>query len=306
MASNSTVRIDFLKYRFVCLAFSLTLIGAFIGTCIYRQKTTDSVFSYSVDFTGGAQVLFKFSSPVTSQQVVSILESKGWSGIVTREFSAHEILVRMKIEGNKVEGAKDLAETMQKQLQEALPENDISLMQSETVGAGVGAVLRWKSMQAVIISLALMLLYIAWRFWSFAYAAGAVIALLHDALVMLAVFLFLNREISINFIVAILTVLGYSINDTIVVFAQIRQNAAKMTSTSMYDIVNISLNQTLRRTILTSFATSLTVLSMFFLGGEALKDFSLALLVGIFFGTYSSIYMASPIMLFFYKDHRNA
>ena len=304
MASNSVSRIDFLKYRFFCLAFSLTLIGAFVGTCIYRWQTKGYVFSYSIDFTGGAQALFKFSQPVSSQQVISTLEEKGWNGVVTREFSARELLVRVKNIDDHAGGAKDLAETMQTQLQESMPENQISLMQSEVVGSSVGAMLRWKSMRAVVISLVLMLLYIAWRFWSFAYAAGAVIALLHDALVMLAVFLLFNREISINVIGAILAVLGYSINDTIVIFAQIRQNAAKMSSASMYDIVNISLNQTLRRTILTSTATALTVASMFFLGGEALRDFSLALLVGIFFGTYSSIYMASPIMLFFYKDRR--
>jgi len=174
------------------------------------------------------------------------------------------------------------------------------------VGASVGAVLRWKSIYAVVISLVFMLLYIAWRFWSFAYAAGAVIALLHDALVMLAVFLFFNREISIYTIGAILAVLGYSINDTIVIFSQIRQNVARMISTPMYEIVNLSLNQTQRRTILTSAATPQTVAVMFLLGGEVLRDFSLVILVGIFFGTYSSIYMASPIMLFFYKDHRNA
>jgi preprotein translocase subunit SecF len=199
---------------------------------------------------------------------------------------------------------KDLAEDMRQNLQQSLSDNKVEILQSEVVGAGVGAVLRWKSIRAVAISLVLMLFYIAWRFWSFAYAIGAVIALLHDALVMLAVFLFLDREISINVIGAILAVLGYSINDTIVIFSKIRENAAKMRNIPMYDVVNISLNETLRRTLLTSISTALTVGAMFVLGGEALRDFSLALLVGIFFGTYSSIYMASPIMLFFNKETR--
>jgi preprotein translocase subunit SecF len=295
------MRIDFLKYRFACLAFSLALIVAFAATYIYRERTRGHAFSYSVDFTGGAQVLLKFDKPVTSPELVAILDSKGWSGIVTREFGSNEVLVRVKETDKDI---KDLAEDMRQNLQQSLSDNKVEILQSEVVGAGVGAVLRWKSIRAVAISLVLMLFYIAWRFWSFAYAIGAVIALLHDALVMLAVFLFLDREISINVIGAILAVLGYSINDTIVIFSKIRENAAKMRNIPMYDVVNISLNETLRRTLLTSISTALTVGAMFVLGGEALRDFSLALLVGIFFGTYSSIYMASPIMLFFNKETR--
>jgi preprotein translocase subunit SecF len=301
MTKNAVVRIDFLKYRVACLIFSLSLIGAFFATYIYRVTTRGYAFTYSVDFTGGTQVLFKFEKPVRSSEIVAILERHGWASPITREFSKQELLVRVKEHAADVKG---VAENMRQALQEELGDNQISILENETVGSGVGAVLRWKSFRAVAISLLLMLFYIAARFWSFAYAIGAVLALLHDALVMLAVFLFFDREISINVIGAILAVLGYSINDTIVIFSRIRENVAKMRSVPMYDIINISINQTLSRTLLTSFSTTLTVLAMFFLGGEALRDFSLALLVGIFFGTYSSIYMASPIMLLFYKEDR--
>jgi preprotein translocase SecF subunit len=119
---------------------------------------------------------------------------------------------------------------------------------------------------------------------------------------MLAVFLVLGREISTNVIAAILAVLGYSINDTIVIYSQIRENLKTLNRSSIYDIVNISLNQTMRRTLLTSISTGLTVGAMFVLGGEALRSFSLALLIGIVFGTYSSIFIASPIVMFFYKN----
>lgn len=301
MASNSTIRIDFLKYRFASLIFSLTLIVAFCATYIYRERTRGYTFSYSVDFTGGAQVLLKFSNPVTSPELVTALDEKGWKGAITREFSTNEVLIRVKDTDKNI---KDLAESMRSGLEQSFPDTKIEILQSEVVGAGVGAVLRWKSMRAVALSLLLMLFYIAWRFWSFSYAIGAVAALLHDAIVMLAIFLFLDREISVNVIGAILAVLGYSINDTIVIFSKIRENAVKMQSISMYDVVNISLNQTLRRTLLTSISTALSVGAMFVLGGEALRDSMLALLVGIFFGTYSSIYMASPIMLFFNKEAR--
>ena len=121
--------------------------------------------------------------------------------------------------------------------------------------------------------------------------------LFHDAILMLAVFLLFDREISVNVIGAILAVMGYSINDTIVIFSQIRDNAKKMSHDSLKTIVNVSLNQTLRRTLLTSISTGLAVVSMLVLGGEALRDFSLALLVGIIVGTYSSIYIASPVMM---------
>lgn len=301
MASSTMVRIDFLKYRVICLVFSLTLIGAFAATYFYRVATRGYAFTYSVDFTGGTQVFLKFEKPVSTSEVLDAIKRKGWESPVAREFSKQEILVRVADYSTDVTG---LAENIRAAVQDSMPDNKVTKEGSETVGAGVGEVLRWKSIYAVVISIILMLFYIAWRFWSFAYALGAVAALMHDALVMLAVFLFLDREISINVIGAFLAVLGYSINDTIVIFAQIRNNAAKMRGIPMYDVVNISLNQTLRRTILTSAATTLTVLSMFLLGGEVLRDFSLALLVGIFFGTYSSIYMASPIMLLFYKEAR--
>ena len=142
------------------------------------------------------------------------------------------------------------------------------------------------------------------RFWSIAFATGAILALVHDALVMLAIFLFLDREISINFIAAVLTVLGYSINDTIVIFSQIREFMKKRRGVPLEQNVNDSLNYTLRRTMLTSISTGLPVLVMLFFGGDALQDFSLALLIGIIFGIYSSVYIASPMMMLLQpKEH---
>jgi preprotein translocase subunit SecF len=150
-----------------------------------------------------------------------------------------------------------------------------------------------------------MLLYIAGRFWSLGFAVGSVIALIHDALIMLSIFILFDREISITVIGAILAVIGYSINDTIVIFSQIRENLNNtLKRSSIYDIVNVSLNQTMRRTLLTSFSTALTVIAILVLGGEALRSFALALLVGIIFGTYSSIYIASPIVMWFYRDKK--
>lgn len=295
--------IDFIRYRFITSFISLLLIGTFIGYALYKKRITGEVFKYSVDFTGGAQVLLKFSKPVSSLAIKDILDNHGWEGAALREFGENEILVRIKLD----EAIKDLgtiAERMQGAIQSAMPDMQVTVLQSESVGPGVGEALRGKSFRAVVLSLIAMLIYIALRFWSFGFALGAVIALFHDALLVLAVFLFLNREISINVIGAILAVLGYSVNDTIVIFSQIRDNFKKMSHDSLTKIVNVSINQTLRRTILTSFSTALTVTAMLVLGGEALRDFSLALLVGIVVGTYSSIYIASPIMMFFYRGSK--
>lgn len=293
-------RFDFLKYRPFVVLFTLVIVGAFIGTYVYRVNQRGEAFSYSVDFTGGTQALFKFNKPVSGAQVRDILDRNGWTGAVLREFSAaNEIIVRVKEFENNAQG---VGERMQTVLSAALPDAQPTLLRTEGVGAGMGEELRWKSIRAVIIALIAMLIYIAFTFWSTAFAIGAVVALCHDAFVMVAVILFLDHDISIDVIGAILAVLGYSINDTIVIFSQIRTNLVKMRDKSLHEIVNTSLNQTLRRTLLTSFSTALTVGSMFFLGGEGLRDFSLTLLVGIVFGTYSSIYIASPIMMMLYKE----
>ncbi len=288
--------INFVKYRMVTAIVSFLLVGSFIGFAIYKKQTTGEVFKYSVDFTGGAQVLLKFSQPVSMLAVKDILDKEGWSGAALREFSEDEILVRIKLDQVSKELGQ-VAELMQAAVQKAMPDTQVKVLQSESVGPGVGETLRGKSVRAVLLALLAMLAYIALRFWSVGFALGAVVALFHDAILMLAVFLLLNREISVNVIGAILAVMGYSINDTIVIFSQIRDNAKKMSHESLKTIVNVSLNQTLRRTLLTSISTGLAVISMLVLGGEALRDFSLALLVGIVVGTYSSIYIASPVMM---------
>ncbi len=286
---------DFLKYRFFGLAFSLGLVVLFAGMYFYRGGLT-----YSVEFTGGTQVLLSFEKPIVSKKLASVLE-KEWPGSVVREFSEKKLLVRVKAFENDTRG---LSDRMRQAVQQEVPDNKVSIEKSEAVGPGVGADLRWKSIRAILFALLLMLLYIAWRFWSVAFATGAVVALLHDAIMLLGVFLLLRREISINVIGAILAVLGYSINDSIVIFSRIRDNIKKMRGASLYDVVNTSLNQTFKRTLLTSISTFLTVGAMFVLGGEVLRDFSLALLIGIFFGTYSSVYVASPIMMLLYKEEK--
>lgn len=295
--------INFVRYRLFTALISIICVGSFIGFAIYKKQTTGEVFKYSVDFTGGAQVLLRFSEPVNSNQLKEILDREGWQGATYRDFDQNEIMVRIKLDQIKDE-LGIVAEKMQAAIQRTLPNVSVTILQSETVGPEVGEALRGKSVYAVLYALIAMLLYIAIRFWSVGFALGAVVALFHDALLMLAVFLFVGRDISINVIGAILTVVGYSINDTIVIFSQIKENLKKMSHESLANVVNISINQTLRRTLLTSISTGLAVLSLLILGGEALRDISLALLVGIIVGTYSSIYIASPVMMLLYRKKR--
>lgn len=291
--------IDFLKARFACAIFSVVIICSFFGVFFYKLYTQGHAFEYSIDFTGGTSALLKFEKPVSTLEVKKILENVGYKDFTTRDFSATEVLVRTK---EHEADAKGLAEKMREQIASALPNNIVELLQCEAVGKSVGEVLRAKSVYAIFFSILAILLYIAFSFWSFAFGFGAVVALIHDTIVMLFVCMFFGREISMTVIGAILALLGYSNNDTIVIFSQIRKNLKSMRGARLYDIVNTSLNQVLRRTLLTSSATALVVISMLIFGGETLRDFSLILLVGIAFGTYSSIYIASPIMMLFYRE----
>jgi len=286
--------INFVKYQGRVALASIMLFAAFGAFALYKYSKVGHVFTYSVDFTGGTQVLLKFDQKTSPLELQSILDSHGWAGASTRGFSDTEVMVRVK---EFTADSKGLADRMTAAINEVLPDRQITVLESMAVGPGVGADLRTKSVYAVLISLLILLIYSALRFWSLGFAMGAVLALFHDAIIMLMVFAILDREISVNVIGAILAILGYSINDTIVIFARIRENIKGMPGASLGDAVNISLNQTLRRTTLTSFATALTVVSMLVLGGQVLFDFALALLVGIIFGTYSSIYIASPIMM---------
>ena len=286
--------IDFLKYRYLTAICSLIMVVGTIGLYVYKLRTYGQAFTYSVDFTGGTQVLLSFTEEAHATDIRDALQKSGWTGVTLREFSNTEFLIRVKEFSNDVEG---IAVKIQHALQKEMPTNTISIQESEAVGPGVGGTLRSNSIRALLFALVAMLTYIAIRFWSVAFACGAVVALFHDAFIMLAAFLLFNREISVNLIAAILMVLGYSINDTIVIFSRIRDRLIASPTAPLYDLVNASLNYTFRRTILTTFSTALVVGSMYLFGGEALNDFAFALLIGIVFGTYSSIYIASPVMM---------
>lgn len=298
--------IDVFKYRYITALISLSIMVSFFGYYAYLTYTRGYAFNYSVDFDGGTQLRFKFDKQISSSDIRALLEKEGWSGATTREFSySQEVLIRVKDFSSDV---KTVANRIREVIKASNPDVSVELLESESIRPSAVESLRLKSILALVLSLLAMMSYIAFRYWSVAFAVGAFVSLFHDAIVVLALFLLLDREISVNVIAAVVMLLGYSINDTIVVFSRIRENIEEMLRLKkqmVFDqIVTLSINQTLSRTILTSAATALTAFAMLILGGESLRDLSLALLVGIVFGTYSSIYIASSVMMLFHKEEQ--
>ena len=286
---------DFLKYRMH--SFGLSTLFIIAGAFAYFQH---GGFHYSVDFTGGTQVLLKLSKEVGLDSLKGALHDAGWKDPLIREFGKKEVVIRVQEFANDSQG---LAQKMQSTLESKFADTKVEILEANAVGPGVGKNLRRDSLFALLLGLFAMLLYIAFRFFSVSYGVGAVVAIFHDAIAILALFALTQREISQNVICAIIATLGYSINDTIVIFARMRENFVKMRGHSASDIVNASISQTMRRTLLTSLSTALTVGSLLIWGGETLRNLSLALLVGIIVGTYSSIFIASPVMLLFRRDN---
>lgn len=287
--------VDFIKYRTISFSIFALLIISFVGLYQYRGG-----FRYSIDFTGGTQVIVRFDRPISVGQVRDILKGSGnWKNIEASEFDKSDVRIRIPEISLESSG---LGQQIQDTLEKSLPDIHVEIRQSEQVSPSIENTLMWNAAKAIFFALLAILLYIFLRF-RFSFAVGSIVALSHDTLVILTAFLLLNWEISLDVIAAILTVLAYSNNDTIVIFARIRERMRKhMAGQSMNEVANEAINSTLTRTLLTSFATALVVVSILIFGGSALRGLSFPLLLGIVFGTYSSIFIASPVMLLFYKD----
>lgn len=283
---------NFLKYRVPSAILSAALVAVGIGAYVVKGG-----FRYSVDFTGGTEVRLRFEKPENAAEIKKVIHDE-WQGTVYNVLGRNEIIVRIQETVDKV---ADLDRKILESVNKVSVDNPGEVTQINSISNSVGQSLWAKFLKAIIISLLLLLLYITLSF-QFAFAVGAIVGIVHDALIVLTFFILLDKEISIEVIGAILATLGYSINDTIIIFSRIRQNLKKEKGMSMYNLVNLSLNQTLRRTLLTSSATALVVLSQFIFGGPTIRDLSFALLLGIVFGALSSIYIASPVMMLFSKE----
>ena len=256
----------------------------------------------SVDFTGGTNLQIRFSDAVEIGQLRDALLAGGLHDVQIQEVSGtREFLVKTK----KTDTDQEKVTTILGQIVSAkLPGKKYEILGSNMVGSSVGQTLKKNAIIAVVISLACIILYIAWRF-TFVFGIAAAIATFHDVLAMLGIFWALNEEMNILFITALLTIAGYSLTDTVVVFDRIRENMAKMKSKSdLGAVINASINEVLSRTLVTSLTVVLVLAALLALGGKVLFEFSLALIIGVIIGTYSSIFVASPVIFLWRKRVR--
>lgn len=287
---SKNVNIDFVKSRKWAISFSLGLIALSLVSFVARGG-----FNMGIDFSGGTMVQVRFSQDVKIEDVRRALAGIGMgdSEIQWIGEGKDELIIRT---GHSADMLSDTGETIKKLLTDSFPGNSVEIRRVEMVGPKVGRDLRTKGVLALLYSLVLMLVYIWWRF-ELSFGVGAVVALIHDVIITLGFVSMFNIEFDLKIVAAVLTLVGYSINDTIVVYDRIRENLRLAKKGDYEGTVNRSINETLSRTLLTSFTTIIVVVVLFFFGGEVIHGFSFALMVGIATGTYSSIYIASPVVL---------
>ena len=266
---------------------SIALIVAGIASLVMKGGPI-----LSIDFTGGTIAQIKFDQAVDVANLRDTLGEYGFTNAEIIKFgSQEEVLIKTQFSGSSNEISENLTT--------ALGET-FTLRRVESVGPKIGRELQQDALVAIGLALMMILIYIAFRFDAY-YALGSVAAIIHDVLITLGVFSLLSYEINLSIIAAFLTIVGYSLNDTIVVFDRIRENIPKYMKKTLQEIVNLSLNETLSRTVITSLTTMMVVVILFIWGGEVINLFAFALIVGVFVGTYSSIFVASPVMLYFEK-----
>jgi preprotein translocase subunit SecF len=270
----------------VILSLAVIIIG--IASLIWHGGP-----NYGIDFAGGSLIQVKFPSAPDADKIRGAFKSVGFEGSIIQQFGPNEVIVRTAEAGAD---PKELNSRVDEALTAAFGKGAYEVRRIEVVGPKVGKDLTKKALLAIIFSWIGMLAYIAWRF-EFRYAVGGILALVHDTLITVGAMSLLNKEFDLTIVAALLTIIGYSINDTIVIFDRIRENVRKNIKQPLAEIINDSINQTLSRTILTSLTVFLVLLALFFLGGPVIHDFSFALLVGVVVGTYSSVFIASAIVL---------
>lgn len=288
MNPQNIIKIDFLSKRKIALVFSILLI------IISIASLATSGLKKGIDFTGGTLVELSFSEPVELKDLRDLLTKGGFSGAVVQHFgSSKEVLIRLL--PNDALNTAALSNKVMSVVNDNFSQKG-ELRRAEFVGPQVGEELEEDGGLALLYALICILIYVAIRF-EYRFAIGSVAALAHDVIITLGVFSVFQFEFDLTVLAAILAVIGYSLNDTIVVFDRVRENFRTIRKGSPVEVVNISLNQTLARTIMTSMTTLLVLIALFVFGGEIIHDFALALIIGVLIGTYSSIYVASPITL---------
>jgi len=299
------INIDWLGNRLWFIGISVLLMLAGLASAIVRQATGGQAFNLGVDFKGGTVVTASFKQKPGDEAIRAALVAKGVRDAVVQPVTdrPNTVLIKVPLEEGK-DGRAQVREVLNTFGAEADPTVDLQsdpnaaykIVGTDAVGAIAGAQLRNKAIAVTLAALVGILMYIAFRFeWT--YGAAAVIAVFHDVLVTLGFFSIFQIEVSLNVIAALLTLVGFSVNDTIVVFDRVRENRKLHRRDSLYKITNDAINQTLSRTVITNGLVFLSVLALVIFGGDVLRAFSLALFIGVIFGTYSSVAIASPIMV---------
>jgi preprotein translocase subunit SecF len=292
---------DFLRWRIHAIVVSWVVILA--GAYVFFTRG----IPLGIEFAGGTSVIVQFDQPTSIQQVRSAID-RGFPGgggeAVINTYgdpSLRQVMIRVPTVG--AESGTSLSTTAQQveaALRQANP-GSFKVVGTEIVGPAVGQELRSKALLATVLSLIGLLLYIAFRF-QFSFGLGAVVATVHDLLITLAFLAFFRYDMTLNVIAAILTITGFSTNDTIVIFDRIRENLRTMRRDALMHVINVSINQTLGRTVITSGTALLTALALFFFGGEVLHGFAFTMIVGIITGTYSSVFIAAAVVSFWRSD----
>jgi len=278
-------KIDFVSKRFVCFVISGALIIGSIFIIIQKKDT-----AYGIDFAGGQIQEYRFDKAIPSAELRTALSEAGLENVAIQQFDQYpeNVIIRT---------ADDTYDQVVATFTQSFPDNVFEILRIEKVGPVVGEALRKRALLAITFALGGILIFVGFRFKHFDFAAAGVIALLHDVFVTLGILLFMGRQIDLLVVTALLTIAGYSINDTIIIYDRVRENLLKSKKLPLSEVINLSINQTLGRTILTTATTMLVVVTLYFKGGEILNSFALCLIVGFVAGTYSTIFIASPLVL---------
>jgi preprotein translocase subunit SecF len=289
---RNKTNIDFIGKRKYAIIFSCILLLITVLSLIAHGGPR-----YGVDFAGGVLIQVKFSQPVTAALIKEKLATVNLGDSTIQEFEEkgqQEFLINYAKEEMDIE---TIQQSVRKALSEGFGNDSFEVRRVESVGPKVGKDLREKGMWAVVFSWVLMLVYVAFRF-EFSFGVGGIIALAHDVMVTIGAFSITNREIDLTIVAALLTIVGFSINDTIVIFDRVRENRRKYHNESLAQLINRSINETLSRTIITTGTVLLGVTALLVFGGGVIHNFAFAMLVGCISGTYSTLYIASPFVIF--------
>jgi SecD/SecF fusion protein len=296
--------LDFLSKGKAAIIFSVAVIVLTWGVFAVKVNR-DRNAVLGVDFTGGAAITLSYAEKVDLATVRKALQDGGISDAGVQYQSTldnTEGTLLVKSSFDTING-ESVAKLTQKALDDAMPEKQFKVIGDESIGPAVGRDLRRDAVRALIISFIGIVIYITLRF-QFGFALGAIIALIHDVLITFGIFILLGRQVNLTTVAALLTIVGYSINDTIVTFDRIRETMLLDQRSSFKDIANRAINQTLSRILLTTLTTMLAVFALLIFGGGAIRDFALALMIGMVFGTYSSLFIATPLTIAWYRGRR--